>query len=53
MPLPSPVVAADALSGLALSHAINSRRSFAGRLLRPTIQSGATESIDTGSKSFR
>ena len=53
MPLPSPVVAAEALSGLALSQAISSLRSFAGRLLRPTIQSGAIESIDTGSKSLR
>jgi hypothetical protein len=53
MPLPSPVVAADALSGLALSQAMSSFKSFAGRSLRAMIQSGAVESSDTGSKSLR
>ena len=52
MPLPTPIVPADALPGFALSQAISSFMSFAGRVFFPMIQSGAIESIVTGSRSF-
>ena len=50
--LPIPTVPDVALSGLALSQAINSRRSLAGSAFLPTIKVGASGSSATGSKSF-
>jgi hypothetical protein len=47
------MVAAEALPGFVLSHAISARVSLAGKSLRPMIQSGPVESIAIGSKSFR
>jgi hypothetical protein len=46
-------VPAEALPGLALSQAINSFTSFAGRFLRATIMSCEIEASATGSKSAR
>jgi hypothetical protein len=50
--LPAPTVATDALSGLALSQAISSFRSFAGRSFFPRIHSGEVVSTEIGSKSW-
>src|SRR5215472_17788166 len=47
------MVAADALSGWALSQAINSRPSFAGRSFLPTINSGVAVKSEIGSRSLR
>jgi hypothetical protein len=51
--VPTPAVPAEALSGFALSHAINSLKFFAGILFFATISSGSTASSETGSKSFK
>src|SRR5262245_20585137 len=50
-PLPAPTVAADAFSGFALSHAMSSFRSFAGKFFLATTQSGVSATRATGSKS--
>ena len=50
--LPTPAVPAVALFGLALSQAMNSFRSFVGRLFRPMIICELLVSRPTGSKSF-
>src|SRR5262249_32574126 len=49
---PTPTVPAVALPGFSFSQAINSLRSFAGKVLRATIHCGVSASSDTGSKSF-
>ena len=51
-PVLAALVPADALSGFALSHAINSARSLAGTAVLVTITSGLVASSATGSKSF-
>jgi hypothetical protein len=50
--LPAPTLAAEALSGFALSQAISSLASFTGNAFFPTINIGANVSSDTGSKSL-
>ena len=51
-PLPTPTVAALALSGLALSQAMNSLRSRGVRSFFATTQSGELAKKATGSRSF-
>ncbi len=47
-PLPAPTVAADALPGFALSHAISSLASFGGRSFLPMIINGVALTSDSG-----
>ncbi len=50
--LPDPGAPANALSGLAFNHPINSDTSFAGKAFFETINCGLSAISEIGSKSF-